>query len=212
MYELMYLLFPSPTLPSVVHNRTHTTARGKTTLNRLALSALLLAAASFSLPAHAQSPAPSTAQSNGCGSPAIRFDVESDRGLHPAPMAPSRALVFFVQDDSEVSGFRKPVVRLGLDGKWEGATHGNSYIFFYVDPGQHHLCTDWQDGAYFLHKGPSPSATLSFTAKAGATYYFQVSNTFRGTDRTATLLEPVTPSNPEDYLNDYNFAFFHQLP
>jgi hypothetical protein len=181
-------------------------------LNRFALSALLLAAASFSLAARAQAPAPSAAQANGCGAPAIHFDVDTDRGLHPAPMAPGRALVFFVQDDSEISGFRKPTVRVGLDGKWEGATHGSSYFFFYVDPGEHHLCTDWQDSTSFLRKGPPLSASLAFTAKAGSTYYFQLSNTFRGASRTATVLEPVTPSNPEDYLADYNFAFFHQLP
>ena len=175
---------------------------------RPASAALLLAAtASLCLPARAQAPA-----AIGCGDPSIHFEVDTDRGLHPAPLAPGRALVFFVQDDSEVSGFHKPIVRIGLDGKWTGATHGDSYLFFYVDPGEHRLCTNWQDGSSFLRRGPSPSATLTFTAKPGVTYYFQLNNTFRGASRTATTLAPVTPSNPEDYLNDYDFAFFHQLP
>ena len=176
-------------------------------LNRFALGALLLAAASFSLPAHSQTPS----VQSGCGAPAIHFDVDADHGIHPAPQTPDKALVFFIQDDSYVAGFRKPTVRVGVDGKWVGATHGDSYIFFYVDPGQHRLCTDWQDSSMFSRK-TQPTAGLSFTATAGATYYFRVTNTFRGAANTGTSLEPLTPSNPEDLLADCDFAFFHQNP
>ena len=172
---------------------------------RLAFATLLLAA--FSLPARAQAPAPSA----GCGNPATHFDVDTDRGLHPAPQAPGRALVFFAQDDSNVAGFHKPIVRVGIDGKWVGATHGTSYFFFYVEPGEHHLCSDWQDMGFFSHK-TQLSGALNFTAQAGGVYYFQITNTFRGAARTSAVLAPVTPSNPEDYLADYDFAFFHQLP
>lgn len=176
-------------------------------MNRLAISALLLAAASLSLPALAQSTAPVT----GCGDPAIHFDVETDRGLHPSPMAPGRALIFLLEDDSAVSGFRKPTVRFGLDGKWLGATHGNSYFFAYVDPGSHHLCSNWQDAEVFSRKTQT-ARTLDFNVEAGKTYYFQVTNSFRGASRTTTTLEPVTTTNQEDLLADFDFSFFHQLP
>jgi hypothetical protein len=176
-------------------------------LNRFAFSALLLAAASLSLPAFAQAPTAAT----GCGDPAIHFDVDTDRGLHPSPAAPGRALVFFLQDDSDVSGFRKPTVRIGVDGKWVGATHNTSYIFFYAEPGQHHLCTNWQDVDVFSRKAET-TRTLNFTVEAGKTYYFEVTNSFRGASRTSTRLEAITTTNQEDLLGDYDFAFFHQLP
>lgn len=176
-------------------------------MNRLALSALLAAAALLSLPAFAQAPAPAA----GCGNPATQFDVETDRGLHPSPLAPNKALVFFLEDDSNISGFRNPTVRVGVDGKWVGAAHGTSYFFFYLQPGAHHLCTDWQDADVFSRK-TSTVRTLDFTVEPGKTYYFQVTNTFRGASRTSTTLEPVTTTNQEDLLGDYDFAYFHQLP
>lgn len=176
-------------------------------MNRFALSALLVAAASLALPAFSQTPAPAT----GCGNPAAQFDVETDHGLHPSPMAPGHALVFFLEDDSNISGFRNPTVRVGVDGKWMGATHGTSYFFFYLTPGQHHLCTDWQDVDVFSRKAQT-LRTLDFTAEAGKTYYFEVTNTFRGASRTSTSLAPVTTSNQEDLLGDYDFAYFHLLP
>lgn len=172
---------------------------------RSTLALLLFAAAS--LPLAAQAPAPAS----GCGDPAIHFDVATDRGLHPAPPTPGRALVYFVQDDNDVFGFHKPIVRIGLDGKWVAATHGSSYLFFYVEPGEHSLCTNWQDTGIFSRKA-HPAAALQFSAKPGATYYFQVTNSFRGASRAYTAIMPVTPSNPEDYLADYEFALFHQLP
>jgi hypothetical protein len=179
------------------------------TLTRLSLGALLLAAASLTLPAFSQTPAP--AKTTGCGDPAIHFDVESDRGLHPSPIAPGRALVFFIEDDEDVAGFRKPTTRVGIDGKWVGATHGSTYFFFYVDPGQHRLCTDWQDASVFSRKA-QPTSSLDFTASAGSTYYFRVTNTFRGAAKTGMSLAPVKTDNPEDLLGDYLFAFFHQNP
>jgi hypothetical protein len=39
-----------------------------------------------------------------------------------------------------------------------------------------------------------------------------VTNTFRGASRTATKLEPITTTNQEDLLGDYDYSFFHQLP
>jgi len=175
--------------------------------SRFHCPALLAAAVFVSLPALAQTSAPAT----GCGSPSIRFEVNNDPGLHPAPPTPGRALVYFLQNDEKVSGFRKPTVRIGVDGAWVGATHGTSYTFFYVDPGQHHLCSDWQDVEFFHHKMQT-SRTLDFTVEAGKVYYFLVTNNFRGASRSSTQLEQITTSNQEDLLADFQFAFFHQLP
>lgn len=57
-----------------------------------------------------------------------------------------------------------------MDGSWVGANDGNSYFFFSVTPGEHHLCVDQQT------KSASDIRTVSlnfFTAEAGKTYYFR---------------------------------------
>lgn len=52
-------------------------------------------------------------------------------------------------------------VKVGVDGAWVGAMHGNSYIFFSVSPGEHHACVNRQSG--FL-TNPPINATLSAPA------------------------------------------------
>ena len=63
--------------------------------------------------------------------------------------------------------------KAGLDGKWAGATHGDSYFFFTVDPGVHHLCAATQFG---MSSADSQTALLHFTAVAGGVYYVEVKN------------------------------------
>jgi hypothetical protein len=62
--------------------------------------------------------------------------------------------------------------RVGLDGAWIGANRGDSYFFFPVEPGEHHLCSDWHVG--FVAGGGTKVSLASFTAEAGKTYYFRV--------------------------------------
>jgi hypothetical protein len=96
-------------------------------------------------PAFAQNVPASSEVPPWCGAKQAKFDVKTDKGQHPA-VHPSegKALVYFVEDDTEFGSFPKPTTRAGLDGKWVGATHGNSYIYFSVDPGERHLCASWQ--------------------------------------------------------------------
>jgi len=65
---------------------------------------------------------------------------------------------------------------VGLDGQWIGATNGNSYFYFSVDPGEHHLCTNWQ-GFSFLGKTRAAGA-LHFTAEPGGVYYFRAKDIY----------------------------------
>ena len=51
-----------------------------------------------------------------------------------------------------------------------GANRSTSYLFFAVDPGEHHLCTDWQAAPSWI--GPKVSLA-NFTAEAGKVYYFR---------------------------------------
>jgi len=83
-------------------------------------------------------------------------------------------MMYFVEDDTEFESTPKPTTRIGVDGTWVGANHGNSYFSFAVDPGTHHLCASWQSLAVI--GAHDTSAAAHFTAEAGQVYYFRVKN------------------------------------
>ncbi|HZC22253.1 MAG TPA: DUF2846 domain-containing protein [Candidatus Binatia bacterium] len=99
-----------------------------------------------------------------------KIDYNQSADFHPES---GKALVY-VAEDQKYHAARDVTARIGLDGAWVGATRGNSYIFFSVDPGEHHLCTDWRSG--FLANGRLVSL-FGFTAEAGKVYYFRVRTT-----------------------------------
>jgi hypothetical protein len=125
--------------------------------------------------AFAQSPPIGTAVAPGCGADDAKLEVKTEQGKHPAAQPDAgKALVYFVEDDSEFASTPKPTTRAGLDGTWVGATHGNSYFYFSVDPGEHHLCASWQSSV-IIGRGHM-AAAAHFTAAAGGVYYFEVKN------------------------------------
>jgi Protein of unknown function (DUF2846) len=72
---------------------------------------------------------------------------------------------------------------LAIDGAWVGATHSDSYFYFAVDPGEHHLCAAWQAGAL---DDEVRIAAAHFDAEAGQVYYFRARNASRR-DGTLTI-------------------------
>ena len=76
----------------------------------------------------------------------------------------------YVVEDQKFKVVNDVTTRIGVDGTWVGANRGNSYFSFSVEPGKHHLCTDWISG--FLPNGRLVSLT-SFTAESGAVYYLR---------------------------------------
>ena len=107
----------------------------------------------------------------GCGAPAVKFGVTTGREQHPAQPEAGKALVYFIQDDSDFSKLPRPTTRMAIDGEWVGATHANSYSYFPVDPRVHHLCASWQPTD--LDHG---TAALHLAAEAGGIYFFRVKN------------------------------------
>lgn len=166
----------------------------------------LLTISALTLSAAAQTPAPKP--QNGCGDPALRYEVSADRGFHPHLPVAGKAQIFYFQDD-DVAGLRRPTTRIGLDGQWIGANRGHNYFVFYVDPGQHALCVNWQDPGTFS-RDQQPEASLQFDAKANQVYYFQASSTFHGASRVGLTLEPTRVDNLEDTLEDYPLATSHE--
>jgi hypothetical protein len=134
---------------------------------------VLLAAILLSAPVLAADQLPAAAVVKAaCGPDSIKFNVTSG-GQQPAAQAgPGKALVYVVEQfDRPVNALVTPTLRIGFDGSWVGANYGTSHLFFSVDPGEHHLCSDWQS---FPPLVPRVQASLAgLTAEAGQTYYFR---------------------------------------
>jgi hypothetical protein len=111
-----------------------------------------------------------------CGPFEVRFDTETSTAQPPAQPEPGKALIFVAEDFNKAPGeLGNPTIRIGLDGAWKGATRASSYLFFAVDPGEHHLCASWQSHLKRLSKLASFAI---LTADAGKTYYYRARITY----------------------------------
>jgi hypothetical protein len=147
---------------------------------RIAIKAFAISLAFLPLTILAQDNNAATAGSPGCGDDSVKFEVKTHKGQNPAQPEAGNALVYFIEDDSNYQSIPKPTTRAGLDGKWVGATHGNSWLAFSVDPGVHHLCASWQFGP--LTGLANHMAAAHFKAESGGVYYFEVKDTFLQTE------------------------------
>lgn len=106
-----------------------------------------------------------------CGPDNIKFSV---RSIGPQPAAQpdaGKAMVYVVEDFGRPANeIRRPTIRVGLDGAWVGANRGSSYLSFSVEPGEHHLCTDWQSLPPWLSVRPS---LAELRAEPSHSYYFR---------------------------------------
>lgn len=148
--------------------------------------------------AQQSSPTSTGTPAPGCGAGGIKFSVKADKSLQAAVQPPEgQALVYFVEDDTEFESVPKPTTRIGVDGNWVGANHGESYFSFPVAPGVHHLCASWQSltviGAH------DTSAAAHFTAAAGQVYYFRVRNKWLR-EHSASHIELVPLDSDEGQL------------
>src|SRR5579863_3659740 len=106
-----------------------------------------------------------------CGAPNVEFQIKMDTSQSPDFQAESGKALVYVAEDQKFQAAKEVTARIGLDGAWVGATRGDSYIFFSVHPGEHHLCADWRSS--FLPTGRLVSL-FGFSAEAGKVYYFRV--------------------------------------
>jgi hypothetical protein len=157
----------------------------------------------------AQSPSRRTAVAPGCGITDIKFDVKTDKSQHPVVQPESgKAVVYFVEDDTQFQSKPTPITRIGLDGTWVGANHGNSYFYLSVDPGEHHLCANWQSFVGF--GAHHQSAAAHFTAEAGQSYYFTVKNTWlREVMILKMALEPLDSDQGQLLASRFAFSSSH---
>ena len=113
---------------------------------------------------------------DACGPDKIQFDVRTTKHAPaPAPPAAGKAQIVFVElvDKSNAGACFgcSFTTRVGVDGAWVGANKGKSYFTVAVDPGEHHVCTDWQS---ISGRVRGNVGVASFSAEAGKVYYYQV--------------------------------------
>lgn len=171
----------------------------------------LFAIVLFVAPLFAQDQAAAARAAAGCGPNEVKFTVKTDKDQHPtAQPEVGKAIVYVFGGESIdlhglVIGRDFVTTRWGLDGVWVGAGYRNSYFFFSVDPGDHHLCAGRQAFS-------KPSTALSFTAEAGKTYYFRTRT--RHTDHNSssgeTELEPVDPAAAQLLIADSPSTVFQR--
>jgi hypothetical protein len=135
---------------------------------RFAIPFLLFASSAF-----AQNHSAPPAVPDSCGPVNIQFNVKQDRTQHSLSQPePGKALVYLIEEFEELpTSFITPTIRVGADGAWVGATKGTSFLFFSVEPGEHHLCANWQSSSSKISKQFS---LTSFTAESGKVYFFKV--------------------------------------
>jgi len=158
---------------------------------RVALMFLFLASSVL-----AQNQPAATTPSTSCGPSQVKFDVKLDNTQHSVGQPePGKALIYVIGVFQRPPGeLGIPTIRVGLNGEWVGANHGSSYLSFSVDPGEHHLCTNWQ--SVFKRLSDQHSLT-NFTAEAGKTYFFRVQVHVESEGKESQIwyidLQPVNP-------------------
>jgi len=134
--------------------------------------------------------------SAGCGPTDAKFSVKTDKRLHSvaAPNNGSAIVYVIMQEVSDPYAYQlyHMTTRVGLDGTWTGANHGNSYFSFTVSPGSHRMCTDVQSS---LPGAAKLNDALSLTAVAGETYFYSAELTIPWKEHPASLvLQPLDQS------------------
>jgi hypothetical protein len=125
----------------------------------------------FSTLAFAQDQSPLGAVEAACGPKDIQFEPQAASNQPLAQPDASKSLIYVVEVFDKVVGqISRPTLRIGVDGKWVGADKGNSYISFSVEPGEHHLCANWQSR---WKRFSNEEAFNGFTAEPGRIYYFR---------------------------------------
>ena len=156
---------------------------------------------------HGQNQTPSARAAAGCGPANVQFDVETDKSKHDLVQPQSnKALVYVFEQEkrnSDILIIGAATIRTGMDGQWVGANHGSSYFFFAADPGDHHLCSDWQSSWGRISRLGS---ALSFSAEAGKTYYFVVEVEERQHEGPAVKLTQVDAAQGQFLISSHGLS------
>jgi hypothetical protein len=151
-------------------------------------------------------PATASAAAPGCGPTNVNFEVKSNGSSHPVTQPEDgKALVYFLQDDKVFESRPRPTVKWGVDGTWIGATQANTYFSIAIDPGEHHLCSEWQTSVIIT--AGHQAAAAHFTAEAGQTYYFRAQDFYwRESGVASVKLGPVDGDEAQLLMSKFGFS------
>ena len=129
---------------------------------KLTFIVLLFAASAF-----AQKDYPTTA---ACGPESTSFKVDFEHTTHKVePPESGNSVVYFIHEAGASLGlFAYPTTKMGVDGAWVGANHGNSYFSVALEPGEHHLCAALQSSLV-----DQRVELAHLHAEAGQTYFYR---------------------------------------
>lgn len=149
---------------------------------------------------------------SACGSFHINFHVDESAPEHVlAPVVAGKAQIYVIEDFIQPPTFQighfAPTVRIGVDGQWVGADRGSSYLFLELDPGEHHLCVNWQSKFRRLSKLVSVTQLI---VQPNRTYYFRARiltrDIYEGSSWYTLDLEPIDVDKAELLLAQYPHA------
>lgn len=181
-----------------------------TTIYALLFSAALLLNTGAWGQTQPQDQASAARSSAGCGPSGVDFDVKTDKKQHPAPKPEAGKAMLYVLEqqkrDPQVNYFWNATMRIGLDGAWVGATKGESYLFFPIEPGTHRLCIQWQSS---LGSQSKLGSATSIEADAGKIYYFRVTVEERVKRSFAVKLEPIDEADAQFLISSLALSVSH---
>lgn len=157
------------------------------------------------------------AAQQACGPAEVKFDTKDGLQEHPVPPEASqdKALVYLIQQDGTLAesciGTCRTLVKVGLDGRWVGATWGNSFLSAIVSPGDHHFCVAWESREKKLQQ---VIALRALNAESGKNYYFGIRLTNLGGSGGTYGLElfPLDPDEARMRLEGYPLSTIRPRP
>lgn len=127
---------------------------------------------------------------DSCGDEKVQFKVTTTDD-HAQALKPEEGKALLVIVEEGISKHFDLTTRYGLDGKWVGATHSDSYFLIQIDPGEHHLCAAPQGHFGFSDKDRMRLVNvLAFTADAGKVYFFGGKESTSGTPGHTVWVNP----------------------
>lgn len=153
----------------------------------------LLTAIALQIQAHAQS------GDVACGDTELKHKVVVHKKQKPlAEPDASRAIVYVVRKGSFGLDAQ---AKVAANGKWVGGTTGRGYFFFYLDPGEHELCS-------MSARIPN---RMRFKVEAGKTYYLEQLD-IPGVSRPLSVLREISAESARKILERAQYSTLEELP
>ncbi len=132
-----------------------------------------------------------------CGPVDVKVKVHTEKNQHPLAMPEAgHALIYIIQEDEfHVAMMGSFPTRYGLNGGWFGGNSNNSYFAASIDPGEQHLCAEWEIA--FAHYA-RPLSLARFQAMPGETYYFRAHVVFASVSGAGQRTIELEPLSAED--------------